>query len=180
MNLRKPYPKRAHLQPKPGTAWAAFWYEKVDKWLNCVIIAGWTCNNRKRTPLLTFIPRSHPVANSCRYCWWPSAGCLGFRFKFHVSISTFFRKWCFPAYQLIVRHHHSLRRELLVIGDAGMAVCNKNIKVGFQSAVCHLCQRALVSLLRKCWRPERNGLYLGLWKTQQSISSNFSFLRLYV
>jgi len=26
-------------------------------------------------------------------------------------------------------------------------MCNKNIEIGFQSAVCHLCQRALVPLL---------------------------------
>ena len=42
---------------------------------------------------------------------------------------------------------------------------NKNIKIGFQSAVFHLCRRALVPLLRSDRGPERNGLCLGLGKT---------------
>ena len=42
---------------------------------------------------------------------------------------------------------------------------NKNVEIGFRSAVCHLCQRGLVPLLHNDRGPERNGLYLGLGKT---------------
>jgi len=40
---------------------------------------------------------------------------------------------------------------------------NKNIEIGFQSAVSHLCQRALVPLLRN-----DRGLYLGLGKATKT------------
>jgi len=52
---------------------------------------------------------------------------------------------------------------------------NKNIEIGFQSAVFPLCQRALAPLLRN-----DTGLYLGLEKTDKallitSIFSNIAF-----
>ena len=52
---------------------------------------------------------------------------------------------------------------------------NKNIEIGFQSAVFHICQQALVPFLRNK-RPERNVLYLGLRKTQQSTTSVYPIL----
>ena len=55
---------------------------------------------------------------------------------------------------------------------------NKNVEIGFQSAVCHLCQRALMPLLQND-RPECNGLYLGLGKTGKALL-NLSFLQSYV
>ena len=58
-------------------------------------------------------------------------------------------------------------------------MCSKGIEIGFQNAVFHLCQRALVPLLCND-RAEHNGLYLGQGKTPQSTSYNFSFLQYYV
>ena len=52
---------------------------------------------------------------------------------------------------------------------------NRNIEIGFQSAVFHLCQRVLVILLQNA-----GGFYLGLGKTDKALLKKFSFLQYYV
>jgi len=52
---------------------------------------------------------------------------------------------------------------------------NKNIEIGFQSAVCHLCQRTLVPLLRNDRGSNENDLYLGLGKTGKTLPKTSTF-----
>lgn len=64
---------------------------------------------RVSTPTVYFVMPS----NNCLDCWLPSIGSLDFCFRHNLSILAFFRKWHF-----IVRNHHSVQSELLVIGEA--------------------------------------------------------------
>ena len=56
---------------------------------------------------------------------------------------------------------------------------NKNVKIGFQSAVFHLLSASVSAIFAKWYRLKRNGLYLGLAKTDNALRTSV-FLQYYI